>query len=258
MIKKNPHGGHRDRLRKKFDQFGEEPFEEHELIELLLYYVIPQGNTNPTAHHLLDAFDSIYGLFSAAPSSYKNIDGVGDKTARLLKLICVIIHRYLKDQSEKEEGEEHIKVNKVSDSIDYCRKLFIGEEYEKLYMLCLDSNNKVRRHYLLGEGTIDQVPVFTRKVVQDALNRSAVRVILTHNHPKGEAKPSDGDIDVTYAVAHALATIEVPVLDHIIIGEKQEYSFLRSGIMPQVLESVKYSLEQREGIVKNWPLSPRP
>ena len=258
MSDKNIHSGHRQRMLEKFERYGESVFLDHELLEMLLFFVFRQGNTNPIAHNLIESFDDIYGVFSANKAAYNNIDGIGDKSALYLELIRCCMNRFLKEQKENEE-EELITVSKVSDSFEYCRKLFIGAEYEMLYMLCMDTKSRIRRHYLIGEGTLNQIPVYTRKVVQEAIDRSAYQVIIAHNHPKGKAEPSEGDINVTYAISHALATIDVPVVDHIIIGETDEFSFLRAGIMPKVQQTVKYSLQQREQLILNPlnPLSPK-
>ena len=84
---KNVHAGHRQRLRERFDTVGSSGFEEHTILELLLFYAIPQKDTNPLAHDLIQRFGSLEGVLNASKEELMQVSGVGENTATLLRLV---------------------------------------------------------------------------------------------------------------------------------------------------------------------------
>lgn len=109
-----------------------------------------------------------------------------------------------------------------------------GELSEKFSILLLDNQHRVLGYEALFHGTIDSASVYPREVVRMALQHNAAAVILAHNHPSGNAEPSQADIQLTRRLKEALALIEVRVLDHIVVGgsvDMQMTSMAERGLM---------------------------
>ncbi|MDD2234762.1 MAG: DNA repair protein RadC [Desulfitobacteriaceae bacterium] len=210
------HEGHRSRLKNRFLEEGLDGFEDHQTLELLLFYAIPRKDLNELAHSLINKYGSLAGVLEADPKDLAKTPGLGLNSAILLALIPSLTRIYLKDRwGTRPTLDGTIKAGK------YILTLFAGRTYEVFYVICLDAQHQVIYPALVHEGTIDQAPVYPRLIVETALRHKAHSVILAHNHPGGNPTPSPQDIDVTKRIQSALEQISVTVLDHIIaIGEK--------------------------------------
>lgn len=220
------HDGHRERVRKRFLENELNGFADHEALELLLYYAIPQGDVNPLAHELMDRFGSLSGVLSAPIELLTQTKGVGERTAVLLRLAPLIAQKARLADLERElalNTREHVGA--------YLLELFSLERNETVYQLCLDAKGKLLSCKRLGEGCVSAVTVDIRKVVQNAILSSASSVILAHNHPSGIALPSEDDKIVTDQVKAALASISVRLDDHIIVADQDFVSLAESGYL---------------------------
>ena len=221
------HDGHRERVRKRFLENDLNGFADHEALELLLYYAIPQGDVNPLAHDLMDRFGSLSGVLSAPTELLTQTKGVGERTAVLLRLAPLIAQRARLSDLEREMAlntREHVGA--------YLLELFSLERSETVYQLCLDGKGKFLSCRRLGEGSVSAVTVDIRRVVQNAILSSASSVILAHNHPSGIALPSEDDRADTDQVRAALAAINVRLDDHIIVADRDFVSLAESGYLP--------------------------
>lgn len=219
---KSIHTGHRERLRQRLRTAGLQAFSEHEVLELLLTYAIPQRNVNPLAHELIAVFGSLNAVLSADESELMRVKGMGKGAALFLTMMPQLM-RYCQMNALGERP----KITTVPDARAYCAPLFFGVTEEQLYMLCLDQAGHVLHRTLLHTGTVDQVALHPRTVVETALRHNAYSVILAHNHPSGVAEPSQLDIDVTKQVATALYLIGIHLVDHMIFGGGEAYSMTR-------------------------------
>jgi DNA repair protein RadC len=113
---------------------------------------------------------------------------------------------------------------------DYLKVALKGLADEEFKMLFLDSRNQLISMDGLKAGTVNRSVVFPRKVVERALYHHAAGVIIAHNHPAGSLEPSVEDQDITKAIQDALRTVDIKLLDHIIIGGNKYFSFKESGI----------------------------
>jgi DNA repair protein RadC len=208
---KNLHTGHREKLRQRFINEGLNSFEDHQVLELLLFYTIPRRDTNELAHRLIDKFGTLANLLDASPEIIEKEGKVNRNTAVFLAMIPQLARRYiLQKQGKKPVLDSSCKAGK------YVTSLFIGKNYEAFYVCCLNSQNRLNYAALVHEGTINEAPVYPRLIVETALRYQASSVILAHNHPGGSLRPSTADIEVTRRICDALSTISITVIDHLI------------------------------------------
>lgn len=227
-ILENLHQGHRERLRNRFLAEGLDGFEDHQVLELLLFHAIPRGDTNPAAHRLLCRFGSLSAVLEADPRDLVAVEGIGKQATVFLTLIPQITRRYLHDRVSRDRPQLM-----TSDAVaEYLVPLMAGRAEEVFYVLCLDTQCRVIYPALLSEGTVKDAPVQPRKVVEEAIRHRAASVILAHNHPSGTAKPSNHDHRLTQHLVQALGALDIPVLDHLIVAGEQAYSFAREGVLP--------------------------
>ncbi|AGX88185.1 RadC family protein [Candidatus Symbiobacter mobilis] len=223
------HQGHRQRLRARFLEDGLDSFDDHQVLELLLFHAIPRADTNPIAHTLLHRFGSLSAVLEADPKDLASVDGVGQRAAALLALIPALTRRYLQDRIERESPA-------LSDSHAverYLVPLMAGRPEEVFYVLCLDSRCRVLYPALVGEGTVREAHVHPRHVVEAAIRHRAASVILAHNHPGASAEPSPADHRLTALLVQTLGALGIPVLDHAIVAGSVVYSFADAGVLPK-------------------------
>ena len=226
---KNIHKGHRQRMKNKFLTHGISIFEDHEILEILLYYVIPMQDTNPLAHRLLDTFGSLDGVFGAPYDELKKVPGIGENAAFLIKMIPQLSKRYYEAlQKEKK------RIYNTSEAVSLLRPKFIGEKEELLVLALLGSDGRLLYCGTVNHGSIHEVPVYIRTITKLAIDYHADSAILAHNHPSGSAVPSAGDIQVTGEIMRGLETIDVSLRDHIIFTQKNYCSFRDSGWLEEI------------------------
>lgn len=218
--------GHRERIRAKFASAGLDSFLDHETLELLLTYVLPRIDTKPLAWALLKRFDSLAGVLDASPEELLSVKGIGKNTAYYLKLIRAVFKKYSLD-----EVREKITIRTPQQVLEYCRASLEGKKEECLEVIYLSVRNTVMNTEVVATGLIDQVAVSPRKIVERALAAKASAIILVHNHPSGDATPSQEDISLTDAVTQAAALFSISVHDHIIIGKGSHYSLKANGLI---------------------------
>ena len=220
------HDGHRKRLKTQFLIHGED-FHDHQLLELLLCYAIPQGDVNGLAHALLDQFGSLAGVFDALPPSLTRVDGVGEHTAVLLKLIPKLAGRYSPIRSSPGDILASSRAAR-----DYLLPYFqTGPRNEMVYLVCMDAKYKVLGCHKLGEGTVNAADITPRRVVELALAHNASAVLLAHNHVSGLALPSNADLLTTETLARVLREVGVELADHLIFTEDDMVSLKDSGLL---------------------------
>lgn len=219
--KENVHRGHRERLKRKFLNSDGSALEQHEALELLLYYARPQLNTNIIAHELLKKFGSLAGVFEADYNDLQTVDGVKEHTATLIKFQTALLRMYMQDKYEI----RNVKLTPANAGA-YIKNLFYGYKVERFYAVMLDSDFRVIAAVNLSQGTNNSSPVYPREVIRKALETNAANVILAHNHPNGLLIPSAADINVTKLVDKALTFINVRLIDHIIVADNKYKSLL--------------------------------
>ena len=218
--------GHRQRIRDKFLAAGPDAFADYELLELLLFHVVPQRDTKPIAKRLLQRFGSLGGVIAAPADQLMAEDFVKRQAVVLLKAVGAAAVRV---------SREHVMEQPILSSWDkvigYCRASMAHEPVEIFRLLFLDSKNRLIADEEQGRGTVNHTPVYVREVVKRALELGATALILVHNHPSGDPTPSRADIDMTREVADAAKKLGITVHDHIIVGRTGHKSLRGMGIL---------------------------
>ncbi len=223
------HDGHRARKKEQFRTHGLDAFADHEALELLLFYAIPRVDTNPVAHRLIERFGSLDGVLSAPPEELEKVDGVGESAATLLSLILPLVRR-----SRMTASKKPVILGTTQAAGEYFVDLFFGMREERLYEACLDAKGKLLRCAKVADGSVDAVSVNIRVIVENALKCGASAVVLSHNHPSGVALPSADDNATTLAVYDALRTVDIRLLDHIIVADDDFVSIRDNGLLPPI------------------------
>ena len=224
--KYNIHEGHRERMRTRFKEKGISYLEDHEILELLLYYVYARKDTNNIGHALLRKFGSLEKVFAASEEELLEVEGIGDRASVLIELIGQLVNRV---------HHKPIPKGKILDDYEkagqYCMDYFRGLEVEKLILISMDAKNKIINTDVISEGDHSASVVDIRKILRLALKNKAVSVLLAHNHPWDSPNPSDSDIIITGKIVDVLEGIDISVADHIICGDKYYVSMDQRGFI---------------------------
>lgn len=218
------HSGHRERMRHRFVSEGLSSFQPHNVLELLLFFSVPRADTNEIAHRLLREFGSLSGVFDAPLTSLKKVEGIGEHSAILIKMIPELCRRYLEDYSADVKT-----ISGSEEAADYLIPKFIGYTSEVFYMLCLDNKGNIKKCSLISEGGFNYTDANTRKIMEEVISTNATSVILSHNHPHGVAVPSKADGVVTKQISELLAGIDVRLVDHIIISGEEAFAMAKNA-----------------------------
>ncbi|AFL52148.1 DNA repair protein RadC [Sinorhizobium fredii] len=206
--------GHRDRLRIRYREQGDAALADYEILELILFRLIPRRDTKPIAKDLLARFGTLAGVFGAPQQLLQEVKGVGESVALDLKLIATAAQRMMKSELRNKQV-----LSSWSAVIDYCHAAMAHETKEQFRILFLDKRNTLIADEVQQQGTVDHTPVYPREVVKRALELSATALILVHNHPSGDPTPSRADIEMTKLIAEAAKPLGITVHDHVIIGK---------------------------------------
>ncbi len=224
--KKPHHHGHRDRLRARFLEAGEDSLQDYEILELMLFAAIPRRDVKPLAKDLLREFGGLGEVLSASPQALADRGKLGPVAIGLLRAANLAARRMLRDAPRK------LPIlgswQQVLDYLDLQMKFSPTEEVRLLF---LDRKNQLIKDERVGQGTIDHAPLYPREVVKRALALDSGAVIVVHNHPTGDPSPSRQDIDMTKALDRALKTVDISLHDHIIIGRHGRTSFRGAGLL---------------------------
>ena len=218
------HKGHRERLKQRFLENGLDNFTDIQALELLLFYAIPQRDTNPIAHALLEHFGGLSQVLDASPEELKKVSGISDHSATLISLVTQLGRFYQVDSAQRVQC-----LTTLEACGEYMVPYFFGRSTETVFLLCLDAKCKVLCCKEVGQGSVNSASVSVRKIVETALGANATTVVLAHNHPSGVALPSGEDVQTTQRVAAALAAVEIHLADHIVVADGDYVSMAQSG-----------------------------
>ncbi|MGQ3301096.1 RadC family protein [Reyranella sp.] len=217
--------GHRGRVRERVLKAGVEPLADYELLELLLFYSIERIDTKPLAKALLERFGTLGDVFAAEPAQLREFE-IDQRTLVHFKAMREVGRRL----AERKVKDMPVLTN-WQQLIDYCHTALAHEKTEQFRILFLDRKNVLIADEVQQRGTIDHTPVYPREVVKRALALNAAALILVHNHPSGDPKPSRDDIEMTREIKAAAEALGISIHDHLVIGRKGHASFRSLGLL---------------------------
>lgn len=224
------HNGHRKRMRQRIIADGIESLMPHELLEVLLYPMMPRKDTNEIAHKLIDKFGSFVNVLDADVTQLQEF--LSEPAAVYLCKLPEIMRKYY---TEKVAAKP--KLSMYKSAVEYLTPCLSTLSVEEVHLLSLTATGSLIKHERLQRGVANQSNVYIREVVKRALQAQASAVILAHNHPSGNPMPSKADEDFTRRLCVAMQMIELPLFDHIIIGHNKAYSFKLDGNLDSYLNN---------------------
>lgn len=237
------HAGHRQRMKDRFLANGLEGFAAHEILELMLFYVIPRRNVNPLAHRLLDHFGSFDAVLDAPVEELCKVEGIGMNAATFLHLFSQVA-----SELERSRAGDKITLSNRGEAQRYCQRLLGGLRREHFYIICLNAQKQVLGDVAISSGTIDEVQAYPRVVVEAALRYNAHSVILCHNHPGGSCIPSEQDVEVTRVLGELFSQLSIVLIDHIIVADTKVLSMVNCGlILSQVQADHRVAFKVADG-----------
>jgi len=218
--------GHRARVKEKFLNSSGEELHDYELLEILLFSAFTRKDSKPLAKRLITKFGDISAVINASPEMLKDVEGVSESVIIQLKLARQISKRIL-----KKSVQEKPLLNNFDAALNYISLLLRDLNHESFYVLFLDKKHQLIEEQLIAVGENDFVLVSAKDVARRALMLHASSIILTHNHPSGELKPSNSDIKTTNEIIEVLKKLQIAVLDHFIITKTGSFSFKQNCLL---------------------------
>lgn len=229
---KNPHAGHRTRMKNKALLHGFDSFEDHEFLEMLLYPVIPQKDTNELAHDLINNFGSFYAVFDAPYEELLKIKGMTNSAAFLLKMMTENMSRYMQDKIK----DDFTTISSSEIAYRILSPKYIGKKDEVVGVILMNNIGRILGCEMLSSGIVNSVEISSRKIVELCVKYGATQIIISHNHPSGNAMPSLDDFNATKTISTMLKSMGVRLLDHIIITDKGFLSMEKMSDFKMALE----------------------
>lgn len=216
-----------ERPRERLQKFGPEALSSQELLALILGRGIPGESVTVTSQRLLSTFGNIKAISEASLEELAKVKGIGLAKASQIKAAFELAKR-----SEEEIGEK-IYVKSSEDVVKLVKPKLKDKKKEYFLILSLDSRNNLIKISDISIGSLTANLVHPREVFKEAIQTSAVSVVLVHNHPSGDATPSENDVEITEQLIKAGEIIGISVLDHIVISN-QDYKSMKDKELLQL------------------------
>lgn len=219
-----------DKPYEKFIRLGPESLTEAELLAVILRTGTKNCSATELAQKILTLTQNyesgLNGLHHLSLSELKSIQGIGEVKAIKLKCIAELSVRMA-----KETAKEKLRFDSPDTVATYFMEELRHEEKEKILLLSLDNKLHLIEKYILSVGTVNATLLSPREVFVQALKCKASRIMLLHNHPSGDSSPSRQDIIITKKIKEAGILVEIPIIDHIIIGNGNYTSMNEKGLL---------------------------
>ena len=218
---KKSYDGHRKRAKQRSVHIPHQKMSDEDILELVLFHFLPRIDVKPIAQKLLENFSSFSKILQSSESSLKKIDGIGDSVVQAISSLRLFCDRRLMQSLH----EERNLLNSIEKVIQYLKHTVGFYEKEEVRILFLDSKFQLISEECTNKGTIDQTTIYIREIIQMCFDKSASAIILSHNHPSGDPSPSDADITSTNQLIRACESVNIQLIDHIIISSTGYFSF---------------------------------
>lgn len=223
---KNSNEGHRKRLRERFLQSGLDGFLDYEIVELLLTLGTPRRDCKQAAKAAIKEFKGLKGVLDATLDDLQIIKGIGPSNAFGIKLFQSISERYA-----KEKIPSKISLSSHSSVIEFLQEKLGREKKEHFIALLLDSQNNLIKIIDISIGTINSTMVHPREVFEPAIRYLASHIVIAHNHPSGDLKPSIEDLKITQRLISVGDTAGINIIDHYIVSSMGYLSMREQGML---------------------------
>lgn len=224
--------GRRERIREKVRAAGLEALAPHEIIEFMLYPFIPRKDTSPLARAILEEFVTLDGILNAKEQDLLKIEGMSKAAAFYFPQYAKIVAKARAESVIKKK-----ELSNIQQAQEYFLEVMGMMPSEELHMLCLDAKKRIIKNKKISEGGVDNADVNLRIIAETALKTNAAYIILGHNHPSGETRPSNEDIACTVQAHKLLTSLNITLLDHIIVGKQSVLSMRLEGYMDKIIKS---------------------
>ena len=218
--------GHKYRLQTRYEKESLDNFQPYEILELVLSLTITRKDTKLLAKNILESFGGLNSVMNASVSELQSFEGIGLKTATTIKLFKDVNVHLLREKMNR------ISVFKSVGAVhDYLILKYRGAKNEEFRVLYLNSKNILLKDAVISKGIATKTLIDYRVIAQEVINISATGIIVVHNHPSGDSKPSEQDIVTTNSLKAFLKYINVRLLDHFIVGFDDVFSFAEDGLI---------------------------
>lgn len=224
----NLHKGHRQRMLTKYLENSINSLEEHEILEVLLFFAFSRCNTNELSHELIRKFGSIENVLNAPIDELSKVKGIGRSSAVLLRFLGDFIDCFsMPDNSS-------VRLNSIEQVVEFCKLRFQNAEKEFCHFIMLDKRNYYIACISLSECHFSSVNINLKTVLMKAFNVNASSAVIVHNHPNSTATASNNDVKNTRVIAQTLSTLNIGLIDHVIIGTDGCYSMRSEHLLEDI------------------------
>ncbi len=221
----HPHAGHRERMRRRFVKVGLDGFADHEVLEMALFYAIPQKNTNEIAHRLLERFSTLDAVLDASPEALCAVTGVTPNAGIFFSFLRQFYRRVRTTNLPK--GKQY---QTVSDFGEFFLRFYEGITQETVQVLLLDGNRRKIDCFTLCAGSQHTVSVNLELLSELIFHFGASSFVLAHNHPNGDLRASEEDYTVTREIYQTFEKLRRPLLEHILIAKDRYLPLLAESL----------------------------
>ncbi|OAQ21370.1 RadC family protein [Thermosulfurimonas dismutans] len=225
--------GHRERLRRRFLEYGLSAFTDEDILEMLLAFGTPRKDTRGLARELLRRFGSLPEVLETPLEKLTEVPGIGTKNVLPLKFVHEVARRYLRRRIENREY-----IRSAREVYEYLAHELADRPQEIFKVLFLDSRGRILAVEELFRGTLNESAVYPREIFSRALNFKAASLVLVHNHPSGDPSPSSEDVSLTRRLILAAQVLGLQILDHVIIGREGYFSFAEEGLIHTIKQEL--------------------
>jgi DNA repair protein RadC len=232
--------GHRQRLKDKFLQLGMEAFTDSEVLELLLVLGTPRRDCKEAARALLKQFGSLPKVLEASSEDLQKVKGVGPNNGFAIHFLHAVARRYLKHRLQEKQY-----LHSSRQVAEYLIHSMRDLQHEAFTAIFLDSAHAIIDTQVVARGTVSSNTIYPRELVKQALAQNAAAMVVAHNHPSGNLKPSPQDQQLTKTLYLVCSFMNIRLLDHLIIGQSEKtYSFADHGLMASIGRECSRMLDQ--------------
>lgn len=241
MFRMGVHDGHRARMREKLKNGTR--LLDHEVLEVFLFNAVPRMNTNELAHRLIAEFGSLAGVFCATMEQLCEVEGVGDSLAAYIYTAGQCYEKFF-EMKMKPHLELHTY---TTDSfIDYVQKAYVTVDREVFDLYAIGENSNIMLCKRFSQDSLFNVEVSPEEISKFIMQNQVSGIVMVHNHPLGDATPSESDDQMTMKCQLMCSLQNVLLCDHVIYAKDGVYSYYKSGFLKKISE--RYSVK---GVLSN-------